>query len=347
MSSDETDSHAQQGGRQIADLRSLVPVVARTTTTHRRSSPVAYDYVTLIFVRSGSAFLISKFGEYPVTVGDVVVLGTNTLSAYEPEGSIVTTSVYLDRDYLVDQVFWQHAAIMADRLEAQDYMDRAYAEPAQILRLGEDLAGELMPWLDELVAISVSIPASEHFYRTQTLVSAVLDVLMPFVKITSAPSSLIQQGGIAPTLPRHRRFRPLRAEATEARELLHGASAKPWTLRTLSERVHLSPKQLSRVFMDAYGKTPLAYLTTLRVEHMARLLREGELSVTAAGRAAGWSSRSRATEAFRQGVGVTPQRYRVQVHTEAKHERDADMSVAVRDTPPLPAPAKAPGLVIR
>lgn len=74
--------------------------------------------------------------------------------------------------------------------------------------------------------------------------------------------------------------------------------------------MHLSPKQLSRVFVEAYGKTPLAYLTMLRVERMARFLRDGELNVTAAGRAVGWSSRSRALEAFRQCVGVTPQQYR-------------------------------------
>jgi AraC family transcriptional regulator len=85
----------------------------------------------------------------------------------------------------------------------------------------------------------------------------------------------------------------------------------------LAERVHLSPKQLSRVFVEAYGKTPLAYLTMLRVERMARLLRDGELNVTAAGRAVGWSSRSRAVEAFRQCVGVTPQQYRARAREQA------------------------------
>lgn len=78
----------------------------------------------------------------------------------------------------------------------------------------------------------------------------------------------------------------------------------------LAEQVHLSPKQLSRIFVETYGKTPLAYLTMLRVEVMARLLRETDLTIAAAGRAVGWDSRSRAAEAFRQCVGVTPQRYR-------------------------------------
>jgi AraC-like DNA-binding protein len=43
---------------------------------------------------------------------------------------------------------------------------------------------------------------------------------------------------------------------------------------------------------------------------MARLLRETDLSIAASGRAVGWESRSRAAEAFRECVGVTPHRYR-------------------------------------
>lgn len=306
-----------RAGQPTDAAPSFVPIFARTATIHRPVQPIAYDCVALIFIRSGSAFLLSEFGERPVAVGDVVALGANTLCASEPEGWVTTTTIFLDRDYLVDQVFWQHAAVLADRLDAQDFMDKVYAEPAQVLRLGEDRAGMLMPWLDELAALSVTGPGPEHFYRMQALLFAVLDVLVPFVKITAAPGSSSQRAWIIPTLPRHRRFRPLRAEATEARELLHGSPADPWTLGALAERVHLSPKQLTRVFMEAYGKTPLAYLTMLRVEHMARLLREGELSVTAAGKAVGWSSRSRAAEAFHQCVGVTPQRYRARVRTMA------------------------------
>jgi hypothetical protein len=61
--------------------------------------------------------------------------------------------------------------------------------------------------------------------------------------------------------PSPRRGAPLRAEAAQARALLHESPAEPWTLGALAEQVHLSQKQLSRVFVEAYGKTPLAYLT--------------------------------------------------------------------------------------
>ena len=116
----------------------FLPVLARTRSIHRPVGPVAYDCVKLIFVRHGSAILLSEFGEKPVTVGDVVMLGASTLCGSEPEGSITVTTLYLDRDYVIDQVFWQHAALLTDRWQAQDFMDERYSEPAQILRSGEN-----------------------------------------------------------------------------------------------------------------------------------------------------------------------------------------------------------------
>lgn len=286
------------------------PILAHTRTFHGPTSPVAYDCVKLVFARAGSALVLSEFGERHLNVGDVAVIAANTLCGAEPEEWVTTTTLYLDPDYVVDQVFWQHAAFLADRLHAQDFVDELYSEPAQLLHLGEDRAGLLMPWLDELVALSVDGPVPERFYRMQALLFAVLDVVVPFIRTSSARRSPTQRRSTRPGLPRHRRFVPLRTEAHQVAELLRSSPELPWTLSRLAEHVHLSPKQLSRVFTDAYGKTPLAYLTMLRVETMARLLRETNTSIASAGRAVGWASRSRASEAFRQCVGVTPQRYR-------------------------------------
>lgn len=83
----------------------LLPVLARTRSIYHPVGPVAYDCVKLIFVRHGSAILLSEFGERPVTIGDVIMLGASTLCGSEPEGSITVTTLYLDRDYVIDKVF--------------------------------------------------------------------------------------------------------------------------------------------------------------------------------------------------------------------------------------------------
>ena len=298
----------------VADYR---PILARTRTVHNPVGPVVYDCVKVIVVRSGSAILFSEFGRKPVNLGDVVVLGASVLCGSEPEGHITVTTIYLDTDYLLDQLFWQYAGILRDRLDVHGLAETLYSEPAQVLRLGEDRTGLMMPWLDELVALSIEGGFREHFHRMQSLWFAIADVLTPFVRVPRIRLTSTQRARTRPTLPRDRRFAPMREEARQAGEALNQNPAANWTLDALARTVHLSPRQLSRVFTDAYGKTPQAYLTMLRVEQMARLLRETELTIAEAGYQVGWLSRNRASSAFRDCTGLTPSRYR------AMHARGA------------------------
>ena len=145
----------------------FVPIHANTRTIHRPVGPVAYDCVKLIVVRDGSAILFSEFGERPINVGDVVLLATNTLCGSEPEGHITVSTIYADADYVLDQLFWQHADLLCDRLDTQALADTIYTEPAQILRLGEGRAGMLMPWVDELVALTADGIARHRFHRAK------------------------------------------------------------------------------------------------------------------------------------------------------------------------------------
>ena len=117
--------------------------MARTRTVHWPIGPVAYDCVKIIVVCAGSAVLFSEFGQKPVKVGDVVVLGANTLCGCEPEGHITVTTIYADTDYVIDQVFWQHVGSLQDLLDALEFAATVYTELAQILRLGEKRAGQL------------------------------------------------------------------------------------------------------------------------------------------------------------------------------------------------------------
>lgn len=166
-----------------------------------------------------------------------------------------------------------------------------------------------MPWLDELVALSLD-GEGVRFHRMQALWFAVLDRIAPHLHVTDHRISPSQRARSIPVHPRIRRFAPTRTEAATVREVLSEAIAEPWRLGELAAMVHLSERQLSRVFVDAYGKTPLAFLTMRRVEEMARLLRETELTIEQAGRRVGWHSRNRATEAFKQATGITPNHYR-------------------------------------
>ena len=205
------------------DHLSFVPIFAQSRAFQKSVPPVAFDCVKLMVIRAGSAVLYSGFGERPVTVGDVIVLAGNTLCGSEPEGSVTVTTLYLDTDYIVDQVFWQYASMLADRLDAHDFMEARYAEPAQILHLGEDRVGYLMPWLDELVALSLRSDFSDRFYRVQSLLFAVLDVVAPFVKVTPVRSDRHSRAVAASIHRALRRSRPGTSSADRSRIGGHSA----------------------------------------------------------------------------------------------------------------------------
>ncbi|WP_431878440.1 helix-turn-helix domain-containing protein [Amycolatopsis sacchari] len=286
------------------------PIVARTRTAHHPVGPVAYDCVKVIVVRDGSAFLFSEFDQQPVKTGDVILLGANTLCGSEPEGHITVTTIYADTDYVLDQVFWQYVGLLHDRLEAQDFAATVYTEPAQILHLGEDRAGTLVPWLDELVALSIDGRFVESFYRMQALWFSITHIIAPFIKTSTVRTSPTQRARAWPTQPRHRRFAPLRAEVRKAAELLRADPARCWSVDELAEAVHLSRSQVFRVFTEAYGKTPIAYLTMLRTERMAGLLRSTDAPIALIAREVGWGDADFASRQFRRSVGITPGKYR-------------------------------------
>ena len=287
------------------------PLSARTRTIHRPIGPAAYNCVQLVVVRDGTAIVFSEFGEQPVSFGDAILLGPSVLFGVEPEGQLTFTTIYIDTDLALDQFFWQYSAVLHDRLDAQGFAAKVYSEPAQVLHVGRDRAGLVMPWLDELVALSAEGQFHERFPRLQSLWFAVVDVIAPFIRISRVRLTRLQRARSRPVPPSSgRSLVPVRREAMLVRDALHSQIARPWTRAELAEMVQLSPKQLTRVFTEAFGKTPTAYLVMLRVQEMARLLRETNITVAAAGKRVGWRSRSRAIEAFTAHTGVTPSRYR-------------------------------------
>jgi len=287
-----------------------LPIMARTYRVHRPVEPVAYDCIKVIVVRDGSAIVSSEFGQKPVTVGDVVFLTASTLCGSEPEGHISVTTIYVDPTYAIEQVFWQHGAGLRDRLDMKNFAAAMFTEPAQILRIGQDRAGMLMPWLDELVALSDEGRPVESFYRRQALWFNVAHVVAPFVETSRPRLPAPRFETLRPALPRPRRFAPLRSEARSVAELLRADLTRRWTVADLAEAVYLSESQLARVFVEAYGKPPIAYLAMLRVERMARLLRTTDAPIAVIAQAAGWEDPDFAARQFRRHVGVTPSRYR-------------------------------------
>lgn len=83
----------------------------------------------------------------------------------------------------------------------------------------------------------------------------------------------------------------------------------------IAAEFHVSPTHLRRLFAKEMHTSPVAYLSSLRLEKAKQLLlSRPELSVAEIARECGYASIYYFSQAFRQAVGKSPSEYRGQAH---------------------------------
>ncbi len=286
------------------------PFHAATKIFNQEIAPVAYDCVKFVVVRSGQARLLSNDDEYHVAVGDIAIIGPNTLCGAIPQNSVSATTVYLNEDYVLDQLFWQHADKFITRRDVVCFIETHYPEPIQLIHFGERAVMKLSRILDELACLSEGGNSESRFHRFQALLSIFLDEVVPTLKARKEPADRSGVGAQNPAPLHPQVFRPTRPEARSVAEQLRRNISRRWTLSALSKSVHLSESQLRRVFIEAYGKTPAAFLTILRTDRMADLLRQTDLPISRICQEVGWEDPAYGSLQFRRRAGVNPQQYR-------------------------------------
>lgn len=293
-----------------ANHSAISPVIARTYTVDKSNTPAQYECMQLVVVRSGSAILSTAAGKIAVGEGNVILIGPGAKCNYFPETSLTVSAVFLNTKYFFDHVFWQVFSTVPCREDAHGMAAATFVGTVHSMGIGQHRIGLLTPWLDELVSLSVDNVAASSFPRVQALWFAILDIIMPFVPKLRVENGAASQASPDQVTTSAQDFEPVRNEAAAVEEMLSRSVAESWTLNKLASAVHLSPKQLTRVFVETYGKTPSTYLTEARVEQMAEILTTTSATIAEAGRQVGWRSRSRASEAFIEVMGLTPREYR-------------------------------------
>lgn len=118
--------------------------------------------------------------------------------------------------------------------------------------------------------------------------------------------TIVGRGGVA------RSLLALMADARLAKAVaaVVGEPQRPWTVANLAALASMSRATLARRFGEAGGLSPLAFVTTLRMERAARLLETTGMSAAAVGEACGYASQAAFGRVFKQYFGVGPGAYR-------------------------------------
>ncbi|WP_432828176.1 AraC family ligand binding domain-containing protein [Dactylosporangium sp. CA-092794] len=158
------------------------------------------------------------------------------------------------------------------------------------------------------------------------------DPLAAHSKLVWAFAAVIERHGTAhprPGGPRAARPRPVGPRAAdpaavrkvaEIRDRLLADLRCAPSLRELAAGVELSPYHMLRVFRDATGFPPHAWLVLERVCHARHLLAAGRTPVEVAG-AAGFADQAHLTRWFKRVTGVTPAAFRNSVQDATRPAR--------------------------
>ena len=95
--------------------------------------------------------------------------------------------------------------------------------------------------------------------------------------------------------------------------------ARHWTLADLAAGPHLTAGHLVRLFNEATGLPPMAYLARIRAEHAAVLLLHTDEPITSIGRTVGWSDQNYFARRFKAHYGLSATAYRKRFASEAAH----------------------------
>ena len=94
-----------------------------------------------------------------------------------------------------------------------------------------------------------------------------------------------------------------------AAQLLCLKLESPPSVAELASRVGVCRSKLFTSFQEVFGTTPFGYLQKKRMEAAECMLRAGEINVTQAAYAVGYSSLSHFSKAFKENYGILPSKY--------------------------------------
>jgi AraC-like DNA-binding protein len=82
------------------------------------------------------------------------------------------------------------------------------------------------------------------------------------------------------------------------------------SVSTLAALVGMSRSAFASAFRSSFGRSPMQFLTSVRLDQAADLLRSTMLPIKAIGVRVGYTSRSSFAHAFERAFGVSPRRFR-------------------------------------
>jgi len=93
-------------------------------------------------------------------------------------------------------------------------------------------------------------------------------------------------------------------------EIIHAQPGYKWSVKTLADRVTISPSRFAARFSETLGESPMVYITKWRMYIASQMLDENQHSIDQIANDVGYESMAAFSRAFKRHVGLPPATWR-------------------------------------
>jgi AraC family L-rhamnose operon transcriptional activator RhaR len=280
----------------------------------------SHGFMELAVVASGTGAHRTRSGVRRIGPGEVVLVRPGQWHAYDDPDGLTVWNLYIAARTLTAEL----AALRSDPLVAAlVYAKIAEADGGAVRRPDRQHAGGGQI----LTSTPVQLPrGGAGAFEPAESPAADPGIIEPYLAGLAVPpdgttgDGLMRLGNLLAVLahlvpvllarspdPGPRSLHPAVIAATD---LFHADPRRPWTLPELARRVHVSAPYLCRCFVRDLGISPLRYLERYRLELVAQLLLDSDLTISQISAQVGLADPNYLARRFRAAHGFTPSRYR-------------------------------------
>lgn len=275
--------------------KSVERIAAKFNAKHGNYRIHDHAFVEVAVIVRGTCLHHSVTGDSRPSPGQVFLFRPGAWHGYAEANSLALYNCCFDTALLGRELAW-----MADDQMFSKLLWSLPLSPKQhgmvSLQLSKDELREACSLLDQLQSLS-SKDYLLHYGDHLGLLVLFLGVLARNAARTYSSSNRSTHRAVAAAL-----------------KLIDEDLTNSWTLTSLASRAHVEPTYFIRLFREAIGLPPMAYLNRRRLELATNLLRRSDVSVAEVALQAGWPDANYFSRYFNRNFGMTPTRYRARFH---------------------------------
>ncbi|MEO3946623.1 AraC family transcriptional regulator [Gorillibacterium sp. CAU 1737] len=267
-------------GDRLVRVEAVKYKEAVQTETHHDHE--AYE---LYYLVAGERYFFIKDRTYHMHKGDLVLIPTHVLHKTSSARKDGHERILIHfRKEALDGLLPEYEERILDMFAQFPHIRLSVKEQAVIRRIVDSMLYEL----------EAEKPGAERYARL-----LLAELILLLIRITEGRHAEVAE---FPNSLHHK--------VSEVAQFIGEHYGEPITLNGLSERFHISPFYLSRIFHQVTGLPVVSYINHVRVEEARLLLATTEMSVTEIALKTGYQSVTHFGRVFKAAVGLSPQKYR-------------------------------------